>query len=153
LEPRGSGFKVIAHIVNDRTPNWGGRGFAAAVGKRLPHIQKDFKTWVSLSPDRFSLGNTHSVMIEDHTMIVHMIAQKGYGPSTKPRIRYKALESCLETVAVIGQENQASIHMPRIGTGYAGGAWTIIEEMLIDQLCRKSIPVTVYDLPGAASST
>jgi Zn-dependent peptidase ImmA (M78 family)/O-acetyl-ADP-ribose deacetylase (regulator of RNase III) len=153
LEPRGGGFKIIAHIVNDRTANWGGRGFAAAVRKRLPHIQQDFKNWASLSPDKLSLGNLHSMMVDDSTMVVHMIAQKGYGPSAKPRIRYKALETCLEFVSDIAKGNNASLHMPRIGTGYAGGTWAIIEEMLLDQLCQRGISVTVYDLPGAVSSS
>ena len=31
LDPRGDGPRIIAHIVNDGTPNWGGRGFAQAV--------------------------------------------------------------------------------------------------------------------------
>ena len=42
----------------------------------------------------------------------------------------------------------ATVHMPRIGCGEAGGDWNIVSEMIDEALCRESIPVTVYDLPG-----
>ena len=40
--------------------------------------------------------------------------------------------------------------MPRIGAGLAGGAWTIIEGIIREELSAKNIPVAVYDLPKTA---
>ena len=34
------------------------------------------------------LANTHITDISDDLSVVHMVAQRGYGPSAKPRIRY-----------------------------------------------------------------
>ena len=77
---------------------------------------------------------------------VLLIAQKGYGQSSKPRIRYGALESTLAKLASFARTNDAPVHMPRIGSGYAGGNWSIIEEMIVENLVRKGIDATVYDL-------
>ena len=40
--------------------------------------------------------------------------------------------------------------MPRIGAGQAGGDWTIIREMIDEELARRGIDVTVYALPGTS---
>lgn len=40
---------------------------------------------------------------------------------------------------------QASVHMPRIGAGLAGGKWEEIEPIIIRTLSAKNIPVLVYD--------
>jgi hypothetical protein len=38
--------------------------------------------------------------------------------------------------------------MPRIGTGYAGGKWPVISELINEKLIKRGVAVTVYDLPG-----
>ncbi|RAJ47078.1 hypothetical protein K353_00279 [Kitasatospora sp. SolWspMP-SS2h] len=40
----------------------------------------------------------------------------------------------------------ASVHMPRIGCGLAGGRWERIEPLVTDRLTARGVPVTVYDL-------
>jgi hypothetical protein len=149
LEPRGTGSKLIVHIVNDATPNWGGGGFAQAVRTKWPVIQEDFKAWAAADRSALSLGNVRITKIDEQTIIASMICQKGYGPSTKPRIRYAALRKCLATVAESATKERVSAHMPRIGCGQAGGSWEIVQELVESSLCAGSIPVTVYDLPSA----
>ncbi|GGN44191.1 hypothetical protein GCM10012285_26520 [Streptomyces kronopolitis] len=39
----------------------------------------------------------------------------------------------------------ASVHMPRIGCGLAGGVWSRVEPLISVRLARGGIPVTVYD--------
>ena len=77
-----------------------------------------------------------------------MISQRGYGPSAKPRIRYEALQVCLRQLAQEAQTQSASVHMPRIGCGEAGGSWPIVQELIETELLSKRVDVTVYDLPG-----
>ena len=146
LEPRGHGRQIIAHIVNDKTPNWGA-GFARAVRNKYPSVQKDFKEWAIMNPDKFSLGNTNTSMVSDELYIVSMIAQHGYGESVKPRIRYAALRDCLHQLKMIALSKGASVNMPRIGTGYAGGNWSYILELIDEMLVRNGINVTIYTLP------
>ncbi len=146
LEPRRTGEGIIAHIVNDKTPNWGA-GFARAVKKEYPSVQKDFSEWVTCNTDDFSLGNVHTSTISDELSVVHMIAQRGYGESAKPRIRYTSLKDCLEKLKDIALSRGASVHMPRIGTGYAGGNWNYILELIDEILVRNNVDVTIYTLP------
>ena len=76
-----------------------------------------------------------------------MIAQRGYGPSVKPRIRYAALKDCLEKLKGVALSRGASVHMPRIGTVYAGGNWSYILELIDEILVKNNIDVTIYALP------
>lgn len=144
-EPRAKGHRIITFIVNDATPNWGA-GFALEIKKKWPHIQRMFSSWVLSNPAEFVLGNICSIEIDEKTTAVLMIAQKGYGHSNKPRIRYGSLQSTLLKLATFAQQKEATVHMPRIGSGFAGGNWSIIEEMIVENLSRQGVEVTVYDL-------
>lgn len=42
----------------------------------------------------------------------------------------------------------ASVHMPRIGCGLGGGNWEFVESLIVEYLCDRGVPVTVYDLPA-----
>ena len=146
LEPRGDGPALIAHVVNDATPNWGGGGFAQSVRRRLPMVQADFKTWASIRGN-LRLGNVHLSRAGDDLYLYSMVCQEGYGPSAQPRLRYAALQGALQQLADAAIRLTASIHMPRIGTGHAGGSWEIVEELVRQELCDRGLNVTVYDLP------
>lgn len=152
LEPRGTGYRIVAHIVNDKTANWGGLGFAHAAKKRLPTAQDYFRAWAAQNKDNLSLGRIHLAQVADDLAIVSMIAQHGYGPSRKPRIRYGALKSCLDQLAEIALARNASIHMPKIGTGEAGGKWPVIAELIDEAIIMRGVEVTVYSLPASQTT-
>ena len=146
-EPRQSGCRIIAHIVNDKTPNWGA-GFAKQVMIKWNFVQQDFRQWHTESSHNLCLGNTHITDVTSDLSILHMVAQRGYGPSTKPRIRYAALRKCLEQLAEVAEKRRATVHMPRIGTGQARGHWGIIQELINDTIVWRGVDVTIYDVPG-----
>lgn len=146
-DPRSDGLRIIAHVVNDKTANWG-RGFALAVAKKWPEAAVEFGKWTALNKEHLLLGRSHFFEISQDLAIFSMIAQRGYGQSVNPRIRYKALRECLLQLAEKVSKHHASVHMPRIGTGYAGGNWPLIKELIEENLIRRGIEVTVYDLPG-----
>jgi len=146
-QPRGTGNHVIAHVVNDRTPRWGG-GFAQVIRKKWPFVQDDFITWAETDRSRLRLGNVHFARVQEGLTICSMVSQHGYGPSPTPRIRYEALDKCLTAVADECQRQSASVHVPRIGCGQAGGSWDVVSELLEDILNQRSVSGTVYDIPG-----
>ncbi len=150
-EPRGTGKRIIAHVVNDGTPNWGA-GFALEVAKKWGFIQDEFRDWAERDQSNLSLGKIHRAYIEEDLSIVHMIAQRGYGRSVRPRIRYNALSSALDQLREVAAQQGASVHMPRIGTGQAGGNWELIRELIDERLVRKGTPVFVYALPDRMPS-
>ena len=58
----------------------------------------------------------------------------------------EAIEKALSKVAAFATEKGASIHMPRIGCGLAGGTWDKMEPIIIAALANKGVSVPVYDL-------
>jgi O-acetyl-ADP-ribose deacetylase (regulator of RNase III) len=79
--------------------------------------------------------------------VANMIGQHGIKRvKSVPPIRYEAIETCLRALAVMALEGGASVHMPRIGCGLAGGEWSKIEPLVRKQLCEAGVEVTVYDL-------
>ena len=144
-EPGGGGIRIITHIVNDKTPNWGGGGFANALKRRHPFAQKDFRDWIVKDRSNLELGKHLLTKLNESTFVFSMIAQRGYGNSSSPRIRYQALEKCLFALGKIAAEMKASLHMPRIGTGNARGDWNVIQELIDEYICANKVEVNVYD--------
>jgi hypothetical protein len=145
--PRGSAYRILAQIVNDRGIIWGA-GFARAVRRKWPKVQEEFARWAVGNAADFRLGHVHFSEVEPSLVLANLIAQHGFKPSPTPKIRYGALETCLQKLANFAASREAEIHMPRIGTGEAGGAWEIVSEIIEETLCHKGVRVTVYDLPN-----
>lgn len=150
--PSGSGPRILVHVVNDKTPNWGA-GFGLVVRETWPPVQEEFRSWAHKNPSQFGLGHVFMTQISDDFFVSPMVCQHGYGPSEKPRLRYTALKACLEQVMTNAIRLKASVHMPRIGVGFGGGSWGLIEQLIDENLCRFGIPVTVYDLPSRKHET
>lgn len=142
LEPRGTGIKILAHVVNDKAKTWGGRGVATAIRNRWPHVHEEFKD--AAEKRDVKLGKTIPHQADQDLWILDMVAQAGY---KNPKLRYGTLQLCLNQLRDFAIEIQASVHMPRIGTGAAGANWSVIEEQIETTLCEAGIAVTVYDLP------
>jgi O-acetyl-ADP-ribose deacetylase (regulator of RNase III) len=147
-QPRGTGPKIIAHVVNNQASRWGRHSIAGDLAKTYPDAPIFYSTWIMDDPSRLALGNVHLLPVNKELTIASMVAQAGYGPSEDMRLRYEALETCLHAVAAEARRTGASVHMPRIGTGQGGGRWPVIREILDRTMCRHGIPVTVYTLPS-----
>ena len=143
-KPRGKGHKIIAHIANDTSKRWG-KGFGKVISREWPKLQTSFVKW-TCNPDNLKLGKSHSFQISKDMSIFSMVAQHGFGKSAYPKIRYRHLAKCLESLAIEAKKKSASVHMPRIGTGFAGGDWKIISELIDEHLVKKEVTVAVYDL-------
>ena len=147
LQPRGDGVHIIAHVVNDVTPNWGG-GFARVVRNRWTAVQTDFKKWWDAHQGKPSLGETRLVEADSGVYVFSMLAQHGLGGSSgRRKIRYNALARCLENLSETARDLDARVHMPRIGCGQAGGSWTVVAELIDDTLVTQGVEALVYDLP------
>jgi hypothetical protein len=145
-KPRGTDRRILAFVVNDKTPRWGA-GFALAMRKQWPSVQEDFINWAETHRQEFKLGNIHLSPIGSQLTAAQLICQHGYGDSAKPRLRYNSLAQCLEKLADVAIEQGASVHMPRIGSGQARGHWPMVLEMIEEYLIRRNIEVTIYELP------
>jgi O-acetyl-ADP-ribose deacetylase (regulator of RNase III) len=143
--PQAKGPKVIAHICND-LGGWG-KGFVLAISKRWPEPEASYRAWHrARAANDFALGATRLLQVRPDLWVANMIAQHGIKPrSAGPPIRYDALERALAALRPCVLEYGASVHMPRIGCGLAGGKWERIEPLIIGELSTHDIHVTVYD--------
>jgi O-acetyl-ADP-ribose deacetylase (regulator of RNase III) len=147
-DPQGSDEKVITHIVNDKTAIWGGQGFAPQLRERYPGLQESFREWAEM--EGLALGRIHLHQVDSRVWVCTMVAQHGYGSRVaKIPLRYGALEECLHSLRTHLMSRAASIHMPKIGAGQAGGNWNVIAEMIARQLLDIATVVNVYLPPGA----
>lgn len=143
--PQAKGVKLIVHICNDRG-GWG-KGFVVAISKRWSEPEAEYRGWYAeRSQTDFGLGAVQFVQAEEYIWVANMVAQQGIKNDGKnPPIRYEAVEDCLAKVAEKALELKASVHMPRIGCGLAGGKWERIKPLIEKTLVAKGVPVTVYD--------
>jgi O-acetyl-ADP-ribose deacetylase (regulator of RNase III) len=145
IAPQAGGNKIIAHVCNDRG-GWG-RGFVLALSRRWPEPEWAYRQWhrAGVGED-FGLGAVQLVAVQPDLWVANMVAQHGMRPTgSAPPIRYDAVQRCLEAVAGHAGRLGASVHMPRIGCGLAGGRWELIEPIITRTLCARSIVTTVYD--------
>jgi len=143
--PIGEGVKIITHIVNNRRA-WGA-GFVLALSKKWPEPEDNYRMY---APNSLRLGAVDYVMVEsinprNKIFVANMIAQHGTGKDANGDIplRYTALTDCLRNVNEMAEFLGASVHMPMIGAGLAGGDWNTIEQIIRETI---KVPVTVYQL-------
>lgn len=151
LNPVGGGSKVVCQLTNDQAKTWGG-GVARATADRYPFAQEGYSSWFATTKRSARLGQVHFGDVGRGIYIASLVAQEGYGPSLIPRLRYVALEQCLQRVSEFCLENNCSVHMPRIGSGQSGGSWETVEEIVRETVIPKGVSVTVYDLPPKRQS-
>jgi O-acetyl-ADP-ribose deacetylase (regulator of RNase III) len=144
--PESAGNKLICHVCND-VGGWGG-GFVLALSKRWDTPERAYRAWHKhRGRNDFALGALLLVQVDPDTWVANLVAQHGTSAQGgRPPIRYDALESALAKLAAEAKRLKASVHMPRIGCGLAGGTWEQVEPIITRTLAEKDIEVWVYDL-------
>jgi hypothetical protein len=95
------------------------------------------------------LGQVQFVQVDQQLWVANLIGQHDIRPhGGVPPVRYEAIHEGLRRVAAFAQEVGATVHMPRIGAGLAGGKWDEISPIIETELTTNGIPVLVYDLPS-----
>lgn len=142
--PKETGNKIIVHVCND-IGGWG-KGFVLAISKRWREPEEQYREWYK-SGINFHLGEVQFVQVDKETYVANLIGQHKLNKDEngKPPIRYEAILQGMMKVADHATLIHASVHMPRIGCGLAGGTWDKIEPILIETLVSKKINVFVYD--------
>lgn len=146
-KPIGDGNKIIAHICND-SGRWGA-GFVLSLNKLSPEPKKHYvDRWMWTEDPFLPLGVNQYVFLPNQIIVANMVAQHGTISNLNPHpLSYNALENCLSELVDQAKSLRASVHMPRIGSGLAGGKWNVVESIIDRVLTLNDIEVTVYDLP------
>lgn len=136
--PQGEGKKIICHICND-IGAWGA-GFVLALSAKWTYPEQHYR-----ARQKYPLGNADVLQVEEDVHVANMIAQHGVKSDANdtPPIRYLSLTEALYKVNTIANEMGATLHMPRIGCGLAGGEWSAVEAVIKKTV---TVDVIVYDL-------
>jgi O-acetyl-ADP-ribose deacetylase (regulator of RNase III) len=150
--PATAGPALIAHVCND-IGGWG-RGFVLALSRRWPAPEARYRAWATGRGEPgevpFALGAVQFVRVTDTITVANMVAQRDVRVANGiPPIRYDALADALMVVGDAALALGATVHMPRIGCGLAGGRWEVVEPIVRATLTDRGVPVTVYDWPTA----
>lgn len=127
---------VIAHIVNTKGV-WGkvpSAGFVYQLEKKFSGVRQkylDFHNANKIS-DTTELGDVQFV---NHSgfVIANMFGQTFGVEDGQPPIRYIELQRCINSVQKFAHDHQLNVVCPRIGTGLAGGKWSIIVPLIPDE--------------------
>ncbi|MFF3286617.1 macro domain-containing protein [Streptomyces sp. NPDC003023] len=143
--PHGKGVKLIVHVCND-LGGWG-KGFVLALSRRWPEPEAAYRRWHrERARNDFALGAAQFVQVEPYLWVANIVGQRGMRTGSKGvPVRYEAMDQGLAAVADKALELGASVHMPRIGCGLAGGRWSRVEPLVVGRLTARGIDVTVYD--------
>ena len=143
--PLGAGPKILVHVCND-IGAWG-RGFAMAISKRWSAPEARFKAWYRGEEQQaFALGEVQFVQVAENLWVANLIGQRDIRAAKGvPPVRYESIREGLKKVALEARRLGASVHMPRIGCGLAGGDWQLVGKMVEEELVSVDVPVTVYD--------
>lgn len=151
LDLPSEGQKFLCHCCNDIGVM--GAGVALTISKKWPQVKQDYVKWYKdkvWKEKPFALGQYQLVVVDrkKEIVVVNLIGQEGIGFRNGPPIRYEAIKQGFEDLSrsiLAGCFPNASVHMPRIGCGLAGGEWEKIETIIQETFCVAGVPVTVYD--------
>ncbi|MFI2720755.1 macro domain-containing protein [Streptomyces collinus] len=155
--PEADDNKIIAHVCND-IGAWGA-GFVRTLSDRWPEPEREFRRWYhDRATSGFRLGAVQLAWVETELWVANMVGQHGIrtraGIRTEagtepadsgPPVRYEALREALHTLAEQVSRLDASVHMPRIGCGMAGGTWDRVEPLVAEALGTRGIRTFAYD--------
>lgn len=140
--PMGDDNKIICHIVNDA--NKMGSGVAKALFLKWPEVRSEYIAKGNLKPHE--LGEVQFIPVETDILVANIVGQHDiFWKNGIPPVRYDAIREGLKKVFIRAKEINASIHCPPLGAGLAGGEWSIIEKILVEEIVDNGISITIYN--------
>ncbi|AHK11480.1 macro domain protein [Shewanella sp. phage 1/40] len=137
---------VIAHCAN--CFNTMKSGIAPQIVKMFPEAGEVDKNTVK--GDRRKLGNASAAYDEFHNvLVVNLYGQYYYGYTKgKTYVDYEALRDSFGVMRNFMSQAIRSprIGLPKLGSGLAQGDWSIIEQIIKDELTAYNYDVTIYVL-------
>jgi O-acetyl-ADP-ribose deacetylase (regulator of RNase III) len=135
-QPVGEDNKFIIHCCNNKR-KWGA-GFVLALSNRWP------STKTAYLDSNMELGSCSIIKVEPDIFVINIIAQNGLGRRRIRYVDYEALRIACSNIRSFVMKFKGSIHAPRLGSGLAGGKWSIIERILVEEFVNHGIQVTIY---------
>lgn len=145
--PVREGNKIIAHCCNDIGVM--GAGVALAIRNKWPEVFAEYALWHEAHRhwcrEGLPLGSVQFVPVSEEITIANVIGQTGVGFSNGPPVRYEALAKGMDRTFAEAIKLDASVHVPRLASGLAGGRWGLVEKHCRLMEWSKKVPLFVYD--------
>lgn len=144
-KPQGPKPLCIAHVVNDIGAF--GAGVALAIANRWPHVKSAYHGWLGGQPTP-KRGDIRYIDAEPGITVANLLAQRGLpSPSNPVPLDLQALQLCLMDLFSDAAEVGCSIHMPKIGSGFARGKWEDILGLIQSNSDKfPDVQVTIYEM-------
>lgn len=152
-------YNLIVHIVNN-VGGWGA-GFVLALSRRWTTPEYHYRANWKMR----QLGDIDIIQVDKNISVVNLFGQHGIRPTKtdlldpssllKPSrqtssqivqpVRYEAIRIGLRRLRQrLFLYKNATVHMPKIGCGLAGGDWSIVSRIIDEEL--NDVEVYVYEL-------
>ena len=137
------GDNLILHVVN----NVGkfAKGVAASIARDYPSAKRDYENWMRYSkPELGSISVSFCKRGAWNFSIVHLLAQGGLPSKNNPHpCDVDKLAVCLDTVSRLaaGSDVPVTFHIPKLGCGYGGATWDVVEHIVSEHLVGGEIHV------------
>jgi hypothetical protein len=131
-----------------------GAGLSGALSRKWPNVESDYRAWFNNKPGNLDMGLIQISTMDTHLAVVNMVAQYGVRSHTNPNpMDYKALEMCLiRLFGILAQlalkhrnSKRFKIWCPKIGSGLAGGDWSIIKPMVEHWFVDRDFELTFVE--------
>lgn len=132
----------MVHICDD-LGKWA-KEFVMALSKKWKEPQEAYLKWAQR--EDFGLGQIQKVQVESDIWVINLIGQSGIKSLNGiPPIRYWAIEEGHDRAYSEANNQGATIHMPKIGTGLAGGDWSTIERLIHKMEAKCAVDTYIYE--------
>lgn len=136
--------KIIVHGCNCQGVM--GAGVAKQIKEKYPKAFLDYLEFFEFRGSFDLLGCNRISIQPDGKLIINCFTQFEYGNAPKKRyVSYDAIDKCMSSIStfVVHDTYGKNISMPKIGAGFGGGEWSIIESIINFRL--KDFNVTVWE--------
>lgn len=141
-KPVGDGDKYVVHVTND-LGGWGA-GFTTSIDENLGSTPRE-----EYRASQHVFGEVlFSPTSRKYVQVVSMCCQHGYKSIANPvPLDYLKLGIALGYVYGLASAQSIQIHMPRIGSGLAGGDWNTIYDRIEKFSIGYDVDTYIYTLP------
>jgi hypothetical protein len=130
--PTTGGFRYIIQPVNEQ-----GTTDLTKPLKRWPSAQSDYRLWYRNSFGTIKPGSIKTIQVQSDTVVVNAaIFDKN------DKLDMKALELALDAAGKEISYNKGNAHIAKF---CANEEWTQVEQLITNQLLKRTINVTIYE--------
>ena len=134
---------IIVHGANAQGVM--GSGVALAIKNKYPGAYANYKEYQRINGE-LHLGSFSCVHVNSDLIICNAITQQFYGRDGKRYVNYWALGKVFTEIFIAAKEMNAIVHFPKIGAGFGGGDWNIIEQILNDVPLSENVKQICWEL-------